>query len=127
MVDRKALAAQQEIKWADEKLNLLDKTIASVGALLDENAKDASSDACLRFVAGLGDCEELLADSVHLPAKQVNNDQYNFPPLTTAFALTLRSINNLSYTDALQAPGLSGYDDGEYSDEEVVEGEEDMY
>eukprot|EP00026_Physarum_polycephalum_P002820 Phypoly_transcript_02829.p1 GENE.Phypoly_transcript_02829~~Phypoly_transcript_02829.p1 ORF type:complete len:696 (+),score=180.60 Phypoly_transcript_02829:68-2089(+) len=129
MIDRKSMAAQQEIKWADEKLNLLDKTISGVGALLDENAKkDSAPDACLRFVAGLADCEELLADSVHLPAKQVNNDQYNFPPLTTAFSLTLRAINNLSYTDALQAPGFASYDDGDYSDEEAAEGnEEDMY
>ena len=67
MVDRKTLAAQQETKWADEKLGLLDKTIAGVGALLDEHAKrETQSDACLRFVAGLAECEDLLADAVAL-------------------------------------------------------------
>lgn len=31
MVDRKTTSATQDLRWADEKLNLLDKTVSSLG------------------------------------------------------------------------------------------------
>lgn len=127
MVDRKTTVAQQDLRWADEKMNLLDKTIAGVGALLDESAKTSQPEACLKFVTGIADCEEMLADSMNLPVKQANNEQYNFPPLSAIFSVAHRAVNALKYTDTPYAPGMygmHGYDDeGDYYEEEGDEGE----